>query len=171
MIKSEQYRGHAGGLSVGYHREGMLSSQPQLRVEKCTFRNNTSDPMASIQQSSTQLLQRFAFTGRGGGCAILVNSFLPLSGMLEDCTFEDNFARTLGGGLYVAFDGQLDHLVVLNWVRLVRNFCPSTAGGLEVGYVSGSTSGSVSSLFAYNSEFVENRAMFGAGVYLFTAGK
>ena len=171
VIKSEQYRGHAGGLSVGYYQDRMLSSPPELRIEKCTFRNNTSDPLASIQQSTTQLLQRFAFTGRGGGCAILVNPSSPLSGTLEDCVFEENFARTLGGGLYVAFDGQLDHLVILNWVRLVRNVCPSTAGGLEVGYVSGSTLGSVSSLFAYNSEFVENRAMFGAGVYLFTVGR
>ena len=148
----------------------MLATSPQLRVEKCTFRNNTCDPLASVQQSSTQLLQRLAFTGRGGGCSIPVNPSLPLNATLEDCLFEENFARTIGGGLYVAFDGLLDHTVVLNRVRLVRNFCPSTAGGLEVGFVSGSAEGSVSSLFAYNTEFIENRAEFGGGLYLFTVG-
>ena len=171
IIKLEQYRGHAGGLSVGYHQDKVLATRPQLRVEKCNFRNNTCDPLARIQQSSTQLIQRLAFTGRGGGCSIPINPSLPLNATLEDCLFEDNFARTIGGGLYVAFDGQLDHTVVLNQVRLVRNFCPSTAGGLEVGFLSGSAAGSVSSLFAYNTEFVENRAAFGGGLYLFTVGR
>ena len=171
VIKSEQYRGHAGGLSVGYHREGILSSRPRLRVERCTFRNNTSDPLASIQQSTTQLLQQFIYTGRGGGCAIIINPSLPLNGTLEDCVFEENVARSFGGGLYVVFNGQLNHVLVLNRVRLVRNVCPSTAGGLEVGYGPGSASSSTSSLFAYNSEFVENRAVFGGGVYLFAVGK
>ena len=167
VIKSEQYRGYAGGLSVGYHQEGMLSSRPQLRVERCIFRNNTNDPPASIQQSTTQLLQQGAYTGRGGGFAILIFSSLPLNGTLEDCVFEENFARSFGGGMYVAIDGQLDHLVVLNRVRLAKNSSPN-GGGLLAGYGLGSAS--VSSLFVYNSEFVENGAMFGAGMCLITTG-
>ena len=167
--KSERYRGHAGGLSVGYHQEGILSSQPRLRVERCTFHNNTSDPLASIQQSTTQLLQQGVYTGRGGGCSIIITSFSPLNGTLEDCVFEENFAHSFGGGLYITFDGQLDHLLVLNRVRLVRNSSP-TGGGLVVGYGSFKLD-SVSSLFVYNSEFVENGAEFGAGVYLITAGR
>ena len=171
VIKSEQYRGHAGGLSVGYHREGMLSSRPQLRVERCTFRNNTSDPLASIQQTTTQLLQQFAFTGRGGGCAVLVNPSFPSNATLENCLFKENFARTFGGGLYVGFDGELDHRVVLNRIRLIRNKC-SSAAGLAVGFFAGSNPiENVSSLFAYNSEFIENQAGFGGGTALFPAGK
>ena len=170
--KSERYRGHAGGLSVGYHREGMLSSRPQLRVERCTFRNNTSDPLANIQQSTTQLLQQGVYTGRGGGCSIIITSFSPLNGTLEDCVFEENFAHSYGGGLYITFDGQLDHLLVLNRVRLAKNSSP-TGGGLVVGYGPGSAFkfDSVSSLFVFNSEFVENGAEFGAGMYLITAGR
>ena len=171
IIKLEQYRGHAGGLSVGYHRDKMLATRPQLRVEKCTFRNNTSDPPASVQRSPTQILQRLAFPGRGGGCSIAINPFLPLNATVEDCSFEENFARTRGGGLYIIFDGLLDHIVVVNRVRLVRNFCPATAGGLEVSFLSGSTVGFVSSLFAYNTEFVENRAAFGGGMSMVIVGR
>ena len=171
IIKLEQYRGHAGGLSVGYHQDKVLAARPQLRVEKCTFRNNTSDPPASVQQSPTQILQQLAFTGRGGGCSIVINPFLSLNATVEDCLFEENYARTRGGGLYVIFDGLLDHIVVVNRVRLVRNFCPTAAGGLEVSFLSGSAVGFVSSLFAYNTEFVENRAAFGGGMSMVIIGR
>ena len=169
-VIKDPYRGHAGGLSVSYHQNKMFSMRPQLRVEKCTFRNNTTDPLASIQQSSTQIVLRRVFTGRGGGCAIPMFSSLPSNVTLEDCLFEENFARTLGGGLYVAFDGHLDHLVVLNRIKFVRNKC-RLAGGLAVGFAFGSNAENVSSLLAYNSEFIENQAEFGGGAGLFPAGK
>ena len=110
------------------------------------------------------------YTGRGGGCAILTNPSLPLNGTLEDCVFEENFARSLGGGLYITFDGQLNHLVVLNRVKLSRNEC-RLGGGLIVGFAIGSNAENVSSLFAYNSEFVKNQAKFGGGAGLLPAGK
>jgi len=170
VIKRGQYRGHAGGLSVGYCQDQMIVARPQLRIENCTFRNNTSDPEASLQQTTTQLLQRLAFTGRRGGCSIPISSSFPSNVTVENCLFEENFARSFGGGLYVAFDGQLDHQVILNRIKVVRNNCPMAAAGLAVGYITGSTAGSVSSLFAYNSEFIENQATFGGGVGVFPAG-
>ena len=168
--KFEQYRGHAGGLSVGYHHNTTLSTRPQLRVERCTFRNNTSNPLASIQRSTTQILQQGVYTGRGGGCAIIIIPSLPLNGTMEDCVFEKNFAKSYGGALYITFDGELDHLVVLDRVRLAKNFSP-TGGGLVVGYGPGSALDSVSSLLVNNSDFVENEAKLGAGLYLITAGE
>ena len=171
-VIKKQYRGHAGGLSLSYHKHKIFSMRPQFRVKKCTFRNNTSDPLASIQQSSTQILQRYIFTGRGGGCAIpIFSSSVPSNVTLEDCLFEENFARTLGGGLYVAFDGHLDHIVVLNRIKFVGNKCHS-AGGLAVGFIFGSNQmNNVSSLFAYNSEFIENRAVLGGGAAVYPARK
>lgn len=54
------------------------------------------------------------------------------------------------------FDEWLDHIVVSKQVRLVSDFCPSSAGGLEVGYLNLLT---VGSLHIYNSQFVENQAV------------
>ena len=144
--------------------------RPRLRVEKSTFRNNTNDPLATIQQTSTQILLKRVFTGRGGGCAIPMFSSLPSNVTLKNCLFEENFARTLGGGLYVAFDGHLNHIVVLDQIKFVRNKC-RLAGGLAVGFAFGSNAENVSSLLAYNSEFIENQAEFGGGAGLFPAGK
>ena len=169
-VIKDPYRGHAGGLSVSYHQNKMFSMRPRLRVEKSTFRNNTNDPLATIQQTSTQILLKRVFTGRGGGCAIPMFSSLPSNVTLEDCLFEENFARTFGGGLYVAFDGHLDHMVVLNRIKFVGNKC-RLGGGLAVGFAFGSNVENVSSLFVYNSEFIENQAGFGGGTGLFPAGK
>ena len=134
VTKPQPYRGHAGGLSLGYHQEKTLLSGPYAIVSHCVFRNNSSDPLANIH-STTQLFQRFLFTGRGGGCAFTINPVYSLNATVEDCFFEDNFARTYGGGLYVGYSGHSNHTVVVNRVKLVHNWTPLAAGGLEVGRV------------------------------------
>lgn len=50
---------------------------------------------------------------------VLFSSF-PSNVTLEDYLFEENFALTFGGGLYVAFDGHLDHMVVLNRITHLK---------------------------------------------------
>ena len=169
VTKPQPYRGHAGGLSLGYHQEKTLLPGPYAIVSHCVFRNNSSDPLANIH-STTQLFQRFLFTGRGGGCAFTINPVYSLNATVEDCFFEDNFARTYGGGLYVGYSGHSNHTVVVNRVKLVHNWTPLAAGGLEVGYVQGATLDATNSLFVYNSEFIENHAGRGGGVYVFVPG-
>ena len=168
VIKQEPYRGHAGGLSIGYNNTA-VSPGPVAFISGCTFRNNTSDPISELVQTTTQLLQSFAFTGRGGGCAFPINPVFSLNATVEDSLFENNFARSFGGGLYVAFNGREYHIVTINRVKFVKNYAP-TAGALEVGFIRGGVPGANNQFFAYNSEFIENDAMFGGGVYFFTVG-
>ena len=73
----------------------------------------------------------------------------------------------LAGGLYVAFNGRERHTVTVRRVQFVRNYAP-TAGGLEIGFVSGGHLGADTRLLAYDSEFIENDANFGGGVFFFT---
>lgn len=168
VTKPQPYRGHAGGLSLGYHQEKTLSG-PYTIVSHCVFRNNSSDPLANIQ-STTQLFQHFLFTGRGGGCSFTVDSLSSLNATVEDCYFEDNFARSFGGGLYVVLNGYSNHTVVVNRVKLVRNWTPLAAGGLNVGYVQGDALDAVNSVFVYNSEFIENYSGGGGGAYILAPG-
>lgn len=100
-----------------------------------------------------------------------ISPVYPLNATVEDCYFEDNFARSFGGGLYVGFDGNSNHTVVVNRVKLVRNQTPRAAGGLEIGFVQGAALYSVNSIFVYNSEFIENHSERGAGAYVFVPGK
>ena len=173
MEKSEPYRGHSGGLSIGYFGEASTDSPesgPVAFVSNCTFRNNTSDPRALNAQSSTDLLQRLAFTGRGGGCAFTVSSPSSLNATVENCTLEDNLAFSTGGGLYIFFDGNQNHTVAVNRVRFVRNVCQLAGGGLVVTFLQGAALQSLNRILVYNSEFTENQAMFGGGIYYISLG-
>ena len=166
MIKEDQYRGHAGGLSIGYH---LTPTAPVAVISGCLFRNNTSDPSSDLVQTTSDLVRSSQFTGRGGGCAFPVNPLYSLNATVEDCRFEDNYANSFGGGLYVAFNGKQHNTVVLHRVLFVRNRAP-TAGALEVGFVSGGNPGAQDGLMAYDCVFMENQATFGGGVYFFTLG-
>ena len=164
VIKQDQFRGHAGGLSVGYND---IATAPVALVSGCVFLNNTSDPTSELVQTTSDLVQTSRFTGRGGGCAFPVNPLYSLNATVRDCRFEQNYANSFGGGLYVAFNGRERHTVTVRRVQFVRNYAP-TAGGLEIGFVSGGHLGADTRLLAYDSEFIENDANFGGGVFFFT---
>ena len=168
ILKQDQYRGHAGGLSIGYNNIS-VSFGPVAYVSGCVFRNNTSDPTSDLVQTTSQLVQFSIFTGRGGGCVILINSLYSLNATVENCLFEQNYARYVGGGLYVGFNGLEHHIVTIHQVQFMRNQAP-TAGGLEVAFNSGGNLGASNRLEVYDSNFTENIATFGGGVNIFTLG-
>ena len=166
VVKKEPYRGHSGGLSFGYVRL-KVEDGPRVSVSNCTFRNNTSDPMA-VQRTS-DVLQQFVFTGRGGGCIFIVSPYTPMIAKVENSTFEDNFARSFAGALYFGLNGSLDHSVTVNRVKFIRNVCAGGGGGLHYGFADG-RGDSVNRHFILNSEFIENYATFGGGAYYMSAG-
>ena len=166
VIKQEQYRGHSGGLSLEFNE---IATAPLVIVAECTFLNNTSDPTSELMQTLSDVVQSSHFTGRGGGCALLINPLYSLNTTVRDCRFEQNHANSYGGGLYVLFNGIDNHIVTVLRVRFVRNYAP-TAGGLEVGFVSGGNLGADTRLLAQDSEFIENDANYGGGVVFFTPG-
>ena len=168
IIKQDQHRGHAGGLSIGYNNIS-VSPGPVAYVSGCVFRNNTSDPTSDLVQTTSQLAQFARFTGRGGGCAILINPLYSLNATVENCLFEQNYVGSFGGGLYINFNGLEHHIVTIRQVQFLRNQAP-TAGGLEVAFYSGGNLGADNRLEVYDSNFTENRAAFGGGVYFSTLG-
>lgn len=166
VIKEDRFRGHAGGLSVGYHK---IPTSPVAHITDCLFRNNTSDPTSDLVQTTSDLVRSSQFTGRGGGCAFPVNPLYSLNATVQDCTFLENSANSFGGGLYVAFNGKESHLFTIQRLFFLRNHAP-TAGALEVGFITGGIPGADNRFEAYDSVFVENESMFGGGVYFFSLG-
>lgn len=174
--KYQAWRGQSGGLSIAYDISSNDNVAQQnllykVEVKKCTFMNNSAVGVASIKQSTSRLLRQLLFTGRGGGCAIIINSVYPANVSVSDCVFEGNTALSYGGGLYVAYGVVANHTVVLNRIRFLRNKTPGGAGGLEMGFALGGPNEISNSLYAYNVEFVENEAGFGGGAYFFVGGK
>ena len=138
-----------------------------MLVSNCTFRNNTSDPVTA--QGTSGLLQTFRFIGRGGGCAFIASSYTPLTAVLEDSTFEGNFARSFGGGLYLGFNGSQNHTVFINRSKLIRNECSGGGGGWHIGFADG-RGDFINRMIVQDTEFLENQAVFGGGVYYMSAG-
>ena len=171
VLKLQAYRGHAGGLSVAYNLENVnVTVQPKVNVTKCHFHNNSaSGPSSSAQQSTTTLLTRLLFTGRGGGAAIITNSSLSVYVVVFNCTFEENYALSYGGGVYLAWGSVSGHTVVVNNTRFIRNRTPGGAGGLEMGFAQGGYKENAIRVFGYNCEFIENEATHGGGVYFFSS--
>ena len=170
VLKLEAYRGHSGGLSVAYNwNEVNVTTQPNVTVSSCQFYNNSaSGPSSSVQQSTSTLLTRLLFTGRGGGAAIIINSPLSVLVHVFNCTFEENYALSYGGGIYLAWGSVSGHVAVINRTRFIRNRTPGGAGGLEMGFAQGGYEENAVKVFAYNCEFIENEATHGGGVYFFS---
>ena len=169
VVKGDPYRGHAGGLSLGYYY--ITSASPVARVSGCVFTNNTSVPPSYDQQTTSQLLQYLKFTGRGGGSSVLMGAPVSVNVAYEDCVFNENLAASYGGGLYSGYSGNHDNTLVVNRTKFLRNATPGGGGGLEVGFASGMFPNTVTSLLVYSCEFTENSAGVGGGMYVFAPGE
>ena len=171
VLKFDEYRGHSGGLSVAYNWNALnTTTQPLVAISNCQFHNNSaSGPSSNIQQSTSTLLTRLLFTGRGGGAAVIINSPVSVQVHMLNCTFDDNYALSYGGGLYLAWGRVSGHVVRINRTRFIRNRTPGGAGGLEMGFAQGGFEDNAIRVFAYSCEFVENEATHGGGVYFFSS--
>ena len=167
VIKAEEYRGHSSGLSVGFH---LLPTAPVVIVSHCLFRNNTSNPSSHIIQTPSDTVQFSRFTGRGGGCSFPINPLLSLNATIEDCIFEENFANTFAGAVYINFFGVGQHNFTIRRVKFIKNYAP-TAGALLCGIRKGGFPEAEIKILVYDSIFNENEAVIGGGTATILAGK
>lgn len=175
ILRGQQYRGHAGGMSIGFDDErDPESSQPErigAFIESCRFLNNTSNPRAinSDVFNTSQVIESFLFPGRGGALAITVNSSFEFNVVINNCHVEDNYASSFGGGIYLVFSGYSSHTIQVNNTVFVNN--TSGSGGLTLGYLEKSGNGEGLSLEVLNSHFEDNHAKFGGGIYLYAGSE
>ena len=69
-------------------------------VSNCTFTNNVASLDLSLRYSINRLFSENLYSGRGGGLAIIFNTTSRTNCTVIDCTFINNTARSLSGGLY-----------------------------------------------------------------------
>lgn len=182
--KEHQYRGSAAGISIGFDDNlywntsgtppGLIpEGNESVLIEGCTFRNNThNSPLTTEELSPHNFLTLFLFPGRGGALSLTVNSSFPYHANISDCLVEGNSAKSLGGGFYIAFSGYSEHLTVVRDCEFVGNKAQDIGGGgLFVGFVEAGRTESFSvKLEVINSNFTENKAIFGGGIF-FNAGR
>ena len=167
VIKEEEYRGSSGGLSVGFN---LVPTAPVVIVSHCLFRNNTSNPSSHIIQTTTDVVQFSRFTGRGGGSSFLINPLLSLNATIEYCIFEENFAISFGGGLYITLFGNQQHNFNVRQVKFIKNYAP-TAGALVLGIRKEGFQEAENKFLVYDSIFIENEAVSGGATTTLFTGK
>ena len=177
--KRQQYRGHSGGVSIGYDDDHYsesgtnITSIPQKRgiyISGCTFHNNTSDPPES--SFASEILQAYLFTGRGGSISVLFNATFNVNISIENTTVNESFAESFGGGMYVAFTGNAHNTVTLNQMEFIRCQCPNGPGGFFMASIFSNNVHKISdTLEVYNSEFIDNHSKGGGGIYFYVDRK
>ena len=171
FVKEQAFSGYACGLSVSY-TDDMMTTHLNFITEvlDCIFRNNLNILPKELVQSTNQVITNSQFTGRGGGCALIVAVSRSLDIHFDNVLFADNEAQSYGGALYIALYGRDTHSVTLNQLVFRNNSCPLGAGGLEITFFE---SDAVNTIFVNvtNCEFIMNRADFGGGVCLSFPGE
>ena len=110
---SKPYQGSAGGLSIGHNSSDSYFTRESCYYEgfdplflnivhiiNCTFINNSALFRNRQGISSSEVLQKSVFFGRGG--ALFLYSYIknPLSFVFNDNKVINNFADAFGGGVY-----------------------------------------------------------------------
>ena len=98
----QRYQGGAGGLSIGYE---YTESRIQIRsinilIVDCKFISNNALTLSRLKLTSTKILLREIFPGRGGALIVLVNMNTPLNFVFNNSLIMDNFAEFFGGSVY-----------------------------------------------------------------------
>ena len=138
-IGMNRYSGNAGAVSIGYddtprpdHHRNTL---PFIRIVNSVFRDNNSTAMEGFQYDAAQVLSRRIYNQRGGGVACYFGaSNYSADVEIKGCTFERNYVRDSGGGVYMFLTGEDNgHSVKVRETNVISNTA-SVGGGLEFSF-------------------------------------
>jgi hypothetical protein len=168
IIKTQEYKGHAGGLSVGYNYMDELSVHPSVSITGCTFFNNSAEVDESF--TTTQVLIERVFPGRGGALSLLINSITMVTMNVTYCNFINDFASSFGGGVYTILDGLSNHIITFQSCDFVDNLSGRHAGALQIGFGQNGNEDFSNRVVARDCRFLGNQAEYGGAVYVFYIG-
>ena len=151
-------------------KNGHHNTRCKYTLHNCKFVSNeaTSFERSYIRDSPSYC---YLGLGRGGGLFIAIRGSASANIIdISNCTFDDNTAMW-GGGLFVTLqDSSQKNLVIIENCTFSRNKCTKTGGGGAVAKYQFSRDLSLlnNTLLFNNSVFMENKAMYGGGLMLFS---
>ena len=173
MLEKDQYRANSGGLSIAYHTNktiyfNMLKSA-SVQVTDCVFSANSAYlTEANTRQQIDQALNNHTYFGRGGGLGIFLDEyFINIMVDISQCTFDDNFAESFGGGLYIYIDGNMTlHTFTVSESNFTSNRVGGSGfgGGLQVVLLIRNANNEPSRFNFTSCRFINNTASFGGGL-------
>ena len=160
VIQDSQYRGNAGGVAIGFYGVLLVNqTKPSVLVAGSTFKGNTAYPRNQV--TSSALVQRRVFVGRGGGLAVYVEEDDPVIIKVINCTFTNNLAAARGGGIFLFLDGKgSGHTFLLVNSLLEGNIATGTSGSGSEGAgggISTTIASTPNSVVITNCTFLQNQ--------------
>ena len=143
-------------------------SSVNVLVTDCVFINNSADPPSHLFLSTTDLIERHIFSGRGGGMAFPINITYPVNVIINDNLFMNNHAGNYGGGLYCFISGTVGNQT---WMfgnnSFIGNKADIGSGALNFGNFGSTAPFSTLHSTMYNCIFKHNRAQTGGCLHMF----
>ncbi len=158
---------HSGGLSIGSNildERTLSNTTPNIMIHNCRFINNSAVPSDEVQQTLTEVFVKQLFNGRGGGLGIALNSPQhPYNVLVSNCTFKRNYAKLLGGGIFLTTGRTTSHIVKFDGIVFVENESEFAAGGSFIGSFGPGTRSSYDTFFITGCSYYSNQADRGGG--------
>ena len=158
---------HSGGLSIGSNvldERTLSKTTPNIMIHNCHFINNSAVPSDELQQTISEAFAKLFLNGRGGGLGIALNSPQhPYNVLVSNCTFKRNYAKLLGGGVYITTGRTTSHIFTFDGNVFVENESGFAAGGSFIGTIGQGTRSTYDTFVFTGCSYYSNQADRGGG--------
>ena len=137
-------------------------------IARCGFINNRATAATMVRVTNNAFSTRI-FSGRGGGLGIFYNeSYHNITLIITNTCFENNFARSFGGAVYlVKFGEQTQNVYMLRGNNFTNNLAPLGGGGMANTYFSSGIPDAPNTLLMANCTFIGNVGQTGGALSLY----
>ena len=165
------YRGNTGGVSFGYNTLPSHFSSPSLYVQNSSFFNNSATAESSFLTLTSQAFFAQIFAGRGGAMGVFINeSHHDVIVEILDCVFEQNYARSFAGGLYLLLGGfTTHHKAFLRRTHFDLNAAQLGGGAVQLSFFNIGSEDDPLLAFFDNCTFSNNSAVAGGSIFALTS--
>ena len=155
-------------MAIGYNNLPVYFPQIEAEVTRCAFINNRATAANKVRPTNDAFFSRI-FSGRGGGLGVFYNeSYHNISLIITDTHFENNYARSFGGALYlVTFGQQTQNMYTLRRSNFTNNAAPLVGGAISNTFFSSGIPGAPNSLVMSDCNFIGNVGQTGGALSLY----
>ena len=136
-ISRQSFRANTGAIAVGYNNIPTYFPAITLEIIRCNFTNNSATANRLFLSTNSAFFSQI-FTGRGGAVGVFFNeSYYDISLKITDNHFENNFARSFGGAVYlVVFGSDTQNLMMLERNTFINNIAILGGGAVLLTFFS-----------------------------------
>ena len=169
-ISRHSFRANTGAVSIGYNN--IPTSFPLIAAEvtQCNFTNNRASASRNVRSTNVAFFSRI-FTGRGGGLGVFYNeSYYNITLRIADNHFENNYARSFGGAVYLVMFGEgTQNVNILERNTFIDNFASLGGGAIITTFFSNGVVGRPHTTVITDCIFSGNEGQTGGGLFVYPA--